>query len=361
MKIAEQIFKRFALWAVRLFFGRGAVEPGKIDIRAIRRILIYRPEKIGDMFISLPLVAMLKKASPGMMIDAIVSPISLKLVENDRRFNQIYVYEKSFWSDIMTARRIRRNDYDLIIDLVGSDSVTAAVSVIYLSKRRALKIAVGKKNLARYYDRNFDIFTDRHMVESTMQVLGLLGLSASPDDYFAPPDVSEPQREAARQFVSGLGLRNGDIPVGVNISAGNMNRRWSMENHFSFIGELQKQFPHYRVVIFSTPEDYEAARRLQQSLSGVSVLPERLSLLEVSAFIAQMKLLISPDTSLIHIARSFRVPVVGLYLPFHDNYRRWVPLAQPNGLLVAPDNNSIDRISPEKVLEEVGRILGGKG
>ena len=85
-------------------------------------------------------------------------------------------------------------------------------------------------------------------------------------------------------------------------------------------------------------------------------MPPGLSLLEVSALISRLDLLISPDTSLIHIARSFDTPVVGLYSRATKNFRRWRPYRQDDGAVVGDHHDNIYDITAEQVFERCRQV-----
>ena len=80
-------------------------------------------------------------------------------------------------------------------------------------------------------------------------------------------------------------------------------------------------------------------------------VPEGLSLVDASALLGKMDLLISPDTSLVHIARSFRVPVVGLYSRFMYNFMLWRPYMQEEGAVVSGNEHNIHDITVDQVYD----------
>jgi ADP-heptose:LPS heptosyltransferase len=82
-----------------------------------------------------------------------------------------------------------------------------------------------------------------------------------------------------------------------------------------------------------------------------------MNLLEVSAVIGHMKILITPDTSLVHIARSFKVPVVGLYTRYEKNLRMWRPYRQKSGTVVSNNDYNIHDIEIDRVFEAVVSLL----
>ncbi len=81
----------------------------------------------------------------------------------------------------------------------------------------------------------------------------------------------------------------------------------------------------------------------------------------MSAIISRLDLLVTPDTSLVHIARSFKVPVVGMYPQLQWNLERWRPYGQKGGVVISNDDGHIFDITPVQVLAEVTKILARQG
>jgi ADP-heptose:LPS heptosyltransferase len=75
---------------------------------------------------------------------------------------------------------------------------------------------------------------------------------------------------------------------------------------------------------------------------------------------ANLEVLITPDTSLVHIARAFNVQVVGLYTRFMKNFLLWKPFGQENGSVVAGNDHNIHDISVEAVFDEFMKVTDAK-
>ena len=67
--------------------------------------------------------------------------------------------------------------------------------------------------------------------------------------------------------------------------------------------------------------------------------------------------MITPDTSLVHIARSFKVPVIGLYSRFMKNFMLWRPYDQEVGSAVSGNDDNIHDITVDKVFENFKKLM----
>jgi ADP-heptose:LPS heptosyltransferase len=92
----------------------------------------------------------------------------------------------------------------------------------------------------------------------------------------------------------------------------------------------------------------------------VYIIPDELDILKVSAIIKFLDIMISPDTSIIHIARSFKIPVVGLYQkenPNGRNYRKFYPYDQRDNVIYSNNIYNLFEITPEEVFEKFVEVF----
>ena len=162
----------------------------------------------------------------------------------------------------------------------------------------------------------------------------------------------------ADRFIASL---NGNAPggiIGINISAGRPTRVWPVEKTTELIRRLRETYRACRIVISADPREHERAVALAGAFeSRVDALPAGLGLLDVAAIISRLKILVTPDTSLVHIARSFRVPVVGLYTRFQSNFRLWRPYGQENGGVRSKNDYNIHDIEVDDVFRAVETVF----
>jgi len=130
-----------------------------------------------------------------------------------------------------------------------------------------------------------------------------------------------------------------------------------MENSYSLLNRIRERYPESRILLISIKEYRAQSEMLAARLPGVYQVPPDLSLLEASAVLARLNVLISPDTSLVHIARSFDVPVVGLYSRFMKNFLLWKPFGQEVGAVVSGNDDNIHDITVDQVFDSFVKLL----
>ncbi len=358
LKGVEFLFKRLVILLLRLFFTTGG---GDTTEGPIRRILFLRFDKLGDMVSSLPVFETVSRARPEIELEVLASRSNRIFLENDSRISACWTYTKRPWQDIGMLRKLRKRNYDVIIDLICLDSVTS-LFISQFTGRNVRRIGIGKKRFEKYYTEHVPLNPDgyEHIVDTTLKTLAYIGIDRSQFIGQAPLQLPGPTLERADSFIAAL--RDSSEPatasvIGINISAGKPNRIWKMENFVELIAKLSSTAEETIIVIFCSPNDRGRAETIQR-LSGTPthLLPDGLNILDVSALIAKLDMLITPDTSVIHIARQYNVPVVGMYPTHGRSSAQWKPYGQPDGLVEGGSACDIFDITPEQVYQEFLRV-----
>ena len=249
---------------------------------------------------------------------------------------------------------MRREKYDCVIDMIGNDSVTA----LFMSQLCAPgkpRIGVGKIKYREYYDFNYDhrMGNTGHIIENTLRLLDAFAIDSQKISGYAEPHLEASEIDLARRFVSSLG-GTGDVTlkVGFNISAGSPTRLWAEEKAVELLKRITRSYDDCRIILFTPPSERKRGERLKQLLDdNVDLVPDNLSLTGAAAIIKFLDVLISPDTSLVHIARSFRVPVIGLYSRYMKNFLLWRPYDQQTGAVVSGNDDNIFDITVDQVFD----------
>lgn len=105
----------------------------------------------------------------------------------------------------------------------------------------------------------------------------------------------------------------------VNIFAGHQDRSLSQEQLSALIARLQVQYPRVNVILL----DHRNEIRIPLP-EKVSVNPFK-TLHHAMALIAEADLVISPDTSIVHMAAAWKKPLVAVYKDVPLNNRLWAP------------------------------------
>lgn len=363
LKKLEHGFKAFFFGTFKLFLKKGQKDFVPLDGSKLRKVLFLRPEKIGDMVISFPVFDGLKQHFPHIKISILGSPRNLPIIKNDPRFDKIYLYTKKPTKDFKTLLKMRKGKYDCVVDMIGDDSVTA-LFLSQLSAPGKPRIGVGKNKYREYYDFNYSYRRDNtgHVVENTLKLLEAFDIESEKVSGYAAPFIKDDEKKKAAAFFDHFTNGNNNMmTVGYNLSAGAPTRIWAEEKSIELIKRITDKHPNCKVVLFTVPSERNRADEILNQLNGrVELVPDKLNLTEVSAIIAQLDIMISPDTSLVHIARAQQVPVVGLYSRFMKNFLLWRPYDQKTGAVVSGNDDNIFDITVDQVFNTFNEVVREK-
>ncbi len=354
LKPLEHKIKASFFWLFKIFLKIGIKEFKPLDANKLKKVLFLRPEKIGDMVISFPVFDGLKKYYPNIDISILGSPKNIALIKNDKRFDKIFLYTKSLFKDINTFRKMRSENYDCVVDMICDDSVTALFISQIVSKGKP-RIGVGKIKYQKYYDFNYDhrMGNTGHIIENTLKLLEAFNINSSEISGYAIPYVDEQADNEAKQFVSSIKDSNNSKLIGYNLSAGSPTRIWRIDKSISLVRSIIQSDMNSKVILFTTPNERKRGEKILSELrENVYLVPDNLTLIQATAMIKYLDILISPDTSLVHIARSFKVQVIGLYSRFMKNFLLWKPYGQEGGAIVSGNDDNIHDITANQVFEE---------
>jgi ADP-heptose:LPS heptosyltransferase len=323
---------------------------------SIKSILFLRPDKLGDMIVTIPAMHAIKAEYPHIRVELLASPRNVNIVAQDPSINAVHVYTKNILRDLPMMVRLRHKRFDLIFDPICHDSITGLL-LSRIIGNASIRAAARKLKYYRFYDycEPYQPDGEEHNIDNSLLVFRVLGIDPATINPFYPPWMSEQAKDRAYLFISGVSQNM--FRIGVNISAGSWTRTLPVETYEAIIKGIASETPNSAFVIFCVMEDRSKGEELvMRAGDKARLIPPNLSLQESSAILQKLDLFISPDTSLVHISGLMRIPTVGLYSGHIRNYHSWKPYRQRFGSVIAASPNDIHDITPAQVMEEYRRV-----
>jgi ADP-heptose:LPS heptosyltransferase len=352
-KRLEALNKRFWYAILRVIL-RNRPVAAPLDPEQIRKILIFRYDAIGDMVVTLPSVDIIRKNHPAAEIAMVVSPQNIAIIKNDSRVGRRHIYRKGLGELIRLVRQTRRERYDAIYCFVLHKTTKAGLLANLIGGRRAVKVTLLNPDRAHLYDIFFNLQMPIARATDVMGVLQAKVVSASFGWPYEPEMVryrlvlSEENHAVARRFHEEIG---GGRFIILNISSGNWYRRWSTGKNIELIEKIAALEPDLSIVIVSSPGDAAEAMELGGSIPGrTCTFPATPDILDVAALLELADLVISPDTSIVHIASAMGTPVLGLYSGMATFIPEWMPHRVPYRAVETADRTPLETIPVEAVV-----------
>jgi lipopolysaccharide heptosyltransferase II len=339
---------------------------------------------IGDVALSTPLFAALRRRYPGARITYLVEAAAAPVVRGNRNLTDIVVVPKTrgvarIRDDVVIARRLRRTRFDIAIDLHGGPRAA------WLTWSSGAPVRIGYRITGRSWMYTHVIprprdEAPRPTVANQWDLVAPLGLDR-PDPNRNPLEMEEDAAAAAAVDQRLLDKGIGAHPlVVIHVSAGNPFRRWPPESFESLVIAHARRDPSRRIILTSGPSDAGAASAIAERArtvlgpfaAAVADIGE-FGLAELRALVARAAVYIGGDSGPLHIAGTTTTPIVALFgptlpersMPWRDP--RWFAEAVDAGPLecrpcrqrrCAPgDFRCLTRITAEQVAAAAERAL----
>jgi len=223
-----------------------------------------------------PLVRALRRAYPGARIAYLVERDAAPVVAHNPHLDDVIVAPRTRgWrriaDDLALARRLRRERFDLVLDLHGGPR-SAWLAWTSGAKTRVGYDIKGRRWMYTQVVPRPRELRPRHSVANQWDLLeaipGWTGGSADQarDRVEMALDPAADQAVAAR--LARAGVAEGDELIVLHVSAGNPFRRWPEASFAETAVALASGSPRRRLVFSSGPSDREAAARIASDARG---------------------------------------------------------------------------------------------
>ncbi len=295
------------------------------------KVLLLRPARIGDLLVSTPVIREIKNRFPQYTLDLLLGEKNAQLLSADSNIRRIFVYRKSGFQILQIVKRLRKEKYDLLLDLSHDRSTTLAILIPFLNI--PYRISLSKKT---DYVSNIIIpqtITPQHdhMIVVLGQLLQAFGCSL--DSIHLKPyyPIAEDRRKWAKKSLNNSFSDLSSV-VAINISGSSETRFWGIKNFQNLVKSLIEQYPEIGCLLLYAPTDKNRAQKIFEGVNSARCLLSAATnhIDDFAAFIQASNVLISADTSAIHFASALAVPVIGL---FRQKNRQWHPYSVPHRLV----------------------------
>jgi lipopolysaccharide heptosyltransferase II len=311
----------------------------------LTNILLERQRLSGEVVFTTPLNGALRRAYPEARIAYLVEPDAAPIVAGNPHLDEVIVAPRRrgvrrLLDDFGLARRLRRERYDLVLDLHGGPRSAWLAWATGARERIGYDIAGRAWMYSRVAPRPREL-RPRHSVQNQWDLLDAIAgwPGGAPDrDRDRIEMALDPAAETRmRARLAGAGVATDDELIVMHVSAGNPFRRWPEASFVETASTLAGRHARRKIVFSSGPSDRDAASRIAAdtrkrlgSAAGRIIDLGEFDLHELRALIGHSRLFVGGDTGPLHIAAATDTPVVGIYGPTQAaRSAPWRPAAIP--------------------------------
>ncbi|AMY11668.1 Lipopolysaccharide core heptosyltransferase RfaQ [Luteitalea pratensis] len=293
------------------------------------RVLLVRLRLIGDVVFTTPIIGALRRAWPDAHLAYLIEPAAAPVVGHHPALNDVILAPRTRgWrrirDDFRLGRRLRRDRYDLVLDLHSGPRASWLTWLSGAPRRVGFEVQGRHWAYTDVVARPREI-RPRHSVENQWDILapvlpGLEGPSPMRDPVTM---VHAPEADASVDaWMRREGLSAADSLIVIHVSAGNAFRRWPLLSFVALADRLSVGEPNRRIILTSGPSEAAAAaevvrlvRERRPSAPQAVRTCGDMSLDELHALVGRARLYIGGDSGPLHVAATTRTPIVGLYGP----------------------------------------------
>ncbi len=308
--------------------------------------------RIGDMILFTPFIEILKSKFPNSEIDVICSSHNYPIIENNPKINKIIKYTKKLWNYFSIISKLISQKYDIYID--SKDHYSTESYIFSRIVRAKTKIGFAKENHNNFHYKisKSSPIAKKHFSLKTMQPFEYL-------DIEIPKNPPKPilyenlnSKYDVSNFITTLPAKS--IKVHINISASKTIRMWSNENWLKIANKFKD---NANIVFIVTCEPIHLHLAEQLISKNVYHFASR-NISDIISLIKECDIVISPDTSIVHIASAYNKPIIALYTNKDQNYTSFAPLSDIQ-YSVFPTNGrgNINDIQAEAVIHHFQELL----
>jgi heptosyltransferase II len=342
----------------------------------IKRILIVRTDRIGDVVLSTPVIKAVRDANPGAFVAMMVSLYAREIVEGNPHLNEVIVFDKKRFKGVLGAFRfsalLKARKFDTALILHPAKRIHIILWLARIKKR----IGLDKKWGFLLTDRlpHTKQFGQKHEIEYNLDILRMAGIESGDRQLLVPVKAENSYRIKELLKKNGFGDREDFVVIHPGASC--PSKRWPSERFAIVADEIISRF-HKKVVIVAGINDERFGQDVNDAMENEALdLSGDLSVGELIALLEKARFLVSNDSGPVHIAVALGVPVVAIFGRSQPglSFKRWGPVGKDDIILhkdvgcaeCLAHNCKIGfkclmAIEPREVIEAAGRLLGING
>jgi heptosyltransferase-2 len=305
-----------------LFFPRRWPKNDAANISKAKRILVIKPDGIGDAILATGFLRSLRQQCPQAFITIGVRRASKELLDHRCFGDEIIVWDEEWYglnvklkSAInlikLAYRKWRSNPLDwVLIPRSGWDFANASMYAWWSGAPNicAHEFFCKDRGLRRHGFVNHLIPTVEtiHEIEFHRRMLQFLKL-----DSRVQPQIEIPASSKKKADEIFTDLRIPSIRIALGIGASHGSKRWPAENFKTLAQNLIRKWPDAKLFLIGGDDDCEIANLIHDGLGGaIFDATGKLSILETAALLERCDIYVGNDSGPVHLAGAVGCAVV---------------------------------------------------
>lgn len=355
LKIGKYIWDRKD--RVKILEGNNFLEDN--DIKSI--LFLRYDGKIGDMVVNSLMFREIKKVYPNIKIGVVARGAAIDIIKDNPNVDKIYEYYKDRKKIKDLALKIKEEKYDLLIDFSEMLRVNQMMLINLCGAR--FNIGLDRKEW-KLFDLSIESDKDfkwtEHITNRYLAYLVKLGLKKENIDISY--DIYLKDEKKYEVFFNEIKENKKLI---LNPYGASKHKSFSVENLENIINYLKNRDIAIILVYFG--DKYKELEFLEKKYKHV-YMPQKIeSILDTAILIKKSDYVISPDTSIVHIASALNKKMITVYPPKGGKYGVdhlvWAPKSEYSRVIFCKDKTGtydeidINTFNFDEIKEEILKLI----
>ncbi|MDX2129395.1 MAG: glycosyltransferase family 9 protein [Chloroherpetonaceae bacterium] len=351
IKKIELSIRKISIRALKALFHKEKLQDKlPIDFQNAK-VLFLRQNQIGDALISAPIFKALKEAYPNIHLDVLLDRRNQFVYNTNPYVRKKWVIKLHRFDFFSTLKAIRKEKYDVVIDLIHSASSTSTIFTIF-SKARYSVGFIRENDFI--YNHAYALNPQKRMMAQLAAVLTSFQLNPDKihlEPYFVLTPLS---KDFAQKEMTRVRLKEGHYPILIiNLSSSRKEKFWGKANFIALIQSLRTRTHQYAIAIVSSKGDREIAEEICNATKAF-LFSETSRFEEFAALISNASLLITPDSAASHLGDGFQVPTLILTHLSKGN-TEWYP-SKAKHLVIHSSGGDVKSITLSEVISALSTL-----
>ena len=329
---------------------------------SIKSILFLRYDgKIGDMIVNSLMFREIKKVYPDIKIGVVARGAAIDIIKDNPNVDRIYEYYKDRKKIKDLALKIKEEKYDLLIDFSEMLRVNQMMLINLCGAR--INIGLDRKDWELFdlsIESGKDFKWTEHITNRYLAYLIKLGLKKESIDISY--DIYLKDEKKYETFFYKIKENKKLI---LNPYGASKHKSFNIETLENIITYLKDKDIAIILVYFG--DKYKELEFLEKKYKSVYIPKKIESILNTAILIKKSDYVISPDTSIVHIASAFNKKMITVYPPKGGKYGIdhlvWAPKSKYNKVIFCKDKTGnydeidINTFDFDEMKEEILKML----
>lgn len=296
------------------------------------RILLIRPDHLGDLVMTTPVLAALREHVPDAQITMMVGPWSREIVARHPAINKLIScpfpgFQRAAQKPLapylllwQIARQLRRHDYDLAINLRPDFWWGAALMYVAGVPERigyALQPATPFLTHAiPFTPRQHSTVYNLRLTSEGIQALGYSPLDEpyTPARYPLAFTPTENEQAWATGRLAQSGIIDNTPFIVIHPGTGGAVKLWRNEAWAAIADELTTT-RHLRIVLTGSPQEHSLLEEIARHMQSTPVLINDTTVGQLAALLSRAQLVLGVDNGPLHLAVTLNRPSLQIFGP----------------------------------------------